>query len=335
MANEHDSLKEYMPNNEIGLNTSATIQSSLQRGALSFHGRSPVRLEWATAVSEIWISGNWSIQNNISATDYPSLIAYNASTDVRAFELRATAVSSMTFARNVSGTMTNFSTTLNTPAAEYRQLSNNVPFMIHLKNGNPGRVAFYFDNVLTYEEVGDFSTITNMSGVSFRSTGPGIIHRIARLVVADAPIAHHEFETLLPDGAGNSSDWGSGGHTRLSANGNVGLSSGIGMMNPFDPIQVNTTGQKHLSTYANMASLQANQGIYCVQLAAIGAIDSGATPTAISFLARHSSTDYTLDNMGITVGDGYASYQQFLYTNPAGGAWNTTDVNAIQFGVTT
>jgi hypothetical protein len=145
----------------------------------------------------------------------------------------------------------------------------------------------------------------------------------------------HDFDTLLPDGSGNSSDWGANGHTRLAASGPVGINSGIVMMNPYDPIQVNTTGQKHLSTYGNMGSVPANQQIYGVQLAAIGAIDAAATPTTVEFLARHASTDYTLDDMGITVGDGYKSYQQFLYTNPAGGAWNVTDINAIQFGVTT
>lgn len=334
MANEQDSLTRFIVNNEVGLVNSTNHQSSGQRGTLAYQGRSPLVLEWPTAVSEIWVSGLFGCNNNTSATDYPLVVAYSSS-NVDQFAARLTNSVAMTMARNVSGTMTNQTPTIHTPD-EYRVTTADAwDCMFHFKVGNPGRMAVYYSGALVFELTGDYSAMSNMKGIRIHSQSISTAQRVARLVVADAPVMYHQFDTLLPDGSGNSSDWGANGHTRLSAAGPIGLQSGLGMMNPYDPIAVNATGQKHLSTYENVGSLPANGEIYGVQLAAIGSIDSAATPTAISFLARHASTDYTLNNMGITVGDGYMSYQQFLYTNPAGGAWNSTDLNAIQFGVTT
>jgi hypothetical protein len=334
MADEQDSLAKYMPNNEIGLVTSSAHHSSTQRGTLAAQGRSPVRLEWATPVDEAWISGYFGFTNNASTSEFPIMTVYDAASDTSAIHVRATNSSTFAFARNVSGTMTNFSETLTTPS-EFRTVGTAIHTMFHFRFGVSGRIAVYFDNILFYERLGDYSSLTDFNGIGIRSPNASSVHRVARLVAASAPIVRQDFDTLLPDGAGNSSDWGSNGHTRLAASGPIGLSSGIGMMNPYDPIFTNSTGQKHLSTYGNMGSVGANQKIYGVSLAAIGSIDSAATPTTIEFLARHSSTDYTLDDMNISVGDGYCSYQQFLDLNPAGGAWNTTDINAIQFGVTT
>lgn len=333
VVNEHDSLKQFLLNNEQGLTASTGQHSSTQRGSLTYQARSPLVVEWPTAVSEIWISGMFGATSNLSATGYPLIAAYSAS-GVDQFAIRATTSRSITLARNISGTLTNLTPAIDTQT-ELRAVTAVWPLLVHFKVGNPGRIRVYFYNTLMYEWTGDYSAMSDMKGIRLHSQQTNAAQRVGRLVVANCPIFLHDFDTLRPNASGNSSDWDASGHTKLAASGPIGLSSGLGMMNPYDPIWTNSTGQKQLMNFENMGSVPANQGIYGVSIAAIGSIDSAATPTAIELLARHASTDYTLDDMVIVPGDGYMSYQQFLTTNPAGGAWNTTDINAIQFGVTT
>lgn len=336
VGDEQDSFFRQIINANTGYGTTAGFRSPGQRGNVQAQGKGPALLKWATAVDEVWVS-LFLGANTASSSVYPIINASDSSASETSFQLRASTSSSFTVWRNISGTLTQVGGLIPT-TADYRSASSPLPIAVQFKRGSSGAIRVYLSKTLVFEATGDFSTTPNgVDTVAFRGTAVDstTVWRFARMVVADGPVWDQDLDTLQPNGDGAVTQWAAGGHTRLSADGPTGANSGLGTFNPYNPIFTNASGQKQLNTFEDTSAVPAGLEIYGVQLAAIGSRDVSATPSAVNLLARHAGTDYTLNNMNLTAGDGYISAQQFLYTNPAGGSWNNSDIDAIQFGVTT
>lgn len=333
IGDEHDSYKRYAVFGETGFVTTTPYKSTGSRGAITAHGSMPARLEWSSAVDEIWVHGIFRLDTGAGSSNYPLLEVYNTSGDAPQFRATLTSAVEMTLYHSVGGTLTSLGTLAF--GGSYRSASNPIKLMFQFKRGASGAVRVYHENRIVFETTGSYSTPSQINGIAVHYYQGSAGSAVGRLLVSDGPLFNYAFDTLLPDADGALTQWESGAYSKLAASGVYGLNSGIGTAELKNPVHTNTAGQTQLSTFEDSESIPAYQEIKAVALSGMASLDTAATPTTVSFVARHSGTTYTLNSMGLTAGLGVIPYQQILETNPAGGAWTESAINAIEFGFKT
>lgn len=123
--------------------------------------------------------------------------------------------------------------------------------------------------------------------------------------------------TLEPDGAGNYSDF-DGDYSNLAG---FNLASVAGTDTANDRLS------SSLSAYGGEASPAGIRGVFAKAIAARG--DTG--PTTMKQFLRISSTDYegSAESLGVSL----SPYMEEWATNPAGGAWSTSDFASLEVGI--
>jgi hypothetical protein len=135
-----------------------------------------------------------------------------------------------------------------------------------------------------------------------------------------------EIEHILPDGAGNATQWSTlvGAATHWQA---VDESPAI----DDDTSYVETATNTHLDqfTYANLSSITGGSTVLGVQVNTQAKVDSGSA--TIRAVARESAVDSNGSN--VVLGTAWLNALEMWETNPnGGGAWTDTIINASEFG---
>lgn len=323
VADEQDSYYRYIirPNSAF----SATTKDTNARTAGITSGRVPALLRWSTGLSEVYVNVLSSF--GAPATSNAILFALrNQSSGNRIFDvINGSSGSALTVRYNLSGTMTDIAAVNLQGSAR----SNTSRYTLYFRRGSSGAIRLYYKGTLISEYTGNFSTPdTTMDELLIGGLNPTETFRPISVIVSDDLRIDTRLNTLVPNGTGNSSDW-TGDWNQLAAAGE----QGTGSANIFAPVHTNSINQKLLSAFGDIPTVLANHSIQAVAVSAMGALDSGSGVSSVSFLARQSSTDYTLNSMGLVAGDGFRGSQQILHTTPAGGAWTESDLNAMQFGM--
>jgi len=283
----------------------------------------PATVDLKSSVSECWVS--LLIQHptgNSSGAASPHIALHNSSTKKDAFRIAQTAAAVWTVYYNSSGTTY---TSIGTfPFPNSNTGTDAIRLAVFFKRGASGEVRVIFEGQEIARFTGTYNTVdTTWDFVTVRGTIDTTDTHVASLIVSSTLPHRYYFNTLLPSAAGNSSQW-DGSYADIDDGGVIDRNNAV---------STDTTSEKFLATYENMAALPSNRNIKAVVLSAAGDIDDASALASISLLARLSSTDYTLDSMGITPGDGLVSYQQVLAVDPATNAWTESNVNSIEFGV--
>lgn len=325
VTNEQDSFFRYVLSDTSAFDTLSTQRDTNARCVGRGQGRMPQLMRWDTALDEVYLSmyTTWIAPGTANSV---WIALREASSGTRCFDIVNSGTDALSIRYNNSGTMTS----LHTLSFGNALRNSSVParYTFYFKRGSSGVFRLYFKGVLLVEVTGNYTTSVQMNELLIAGPNPSESQRTGGFIVSDSMIVDHTLNTLIPTGAGNSSAW-NGDWNQLSANGD----RGTGSANVLNPVQTNGVNNKLLSTFTTMPSIIGNHSIRAVSVAAMGLIDSGASVSTVSLLARQSSTDYTLNSLNLTAGAGYSGYQQVLETPPAGGSWDATTLNAMQFGV--
>jgi len=308
-------------------NTQTSLKYPGQRGGVS--GTTTGSVIWtlvlSSAVSECWVHALMNPSTSTSTTT-PLISFYNSGTSKDALRILQTATSTADDA-NMSVRYNNTGTTY-TEIATFYFTSNatGAEIDIYFKRGASGVLKIFINGRLVVSETGNYSTVdTTWDTIRFGANSATAVE-YGGVIVADEPTLNMVLDHLSPNASGTYSDW-TGSYTDLAD------VTGAPAVNAATYIDSNTAAQKFSANYDTMDALATSREIKAVQLSARGIIESGSSITSVSFTSRHSSTDYTHNNLGLGTSD--ASARQVFALDPAGGAWSESDVNAIEFGVLT
>lgn len=283
----------------------------------------PAYLDIQTSVSECWVS--LLIQHptgNSSGASSPHISMRNSSTGKDAFRIAQTATGVWTVYYNNTGTTYTSIGTFPFPNSNSGADAERIA--IFFKRGASGQVRAFFAGQEIAAFSGTYNTVdTTWDTVVLRGTVNSVDSQIGSVIVSSTFPHRYYFDTLLPSAAGNSSQW-DGAYSDMDD---------AGVIDRNNAVTTDTSSEKFLATYENMSALPSNRDIKAVVLSAAADIDAASALASISLLARLSSTDYTLNSMGITPGDGLVTYQQVLSVDPATSAWTESNVNNIEFGM--
>ncbi len=277
-----------------------------------------LRLDLNTAVSEAWVHLHTYPSGARHDTE-PVMLWYDR-TNARGSLRWVTPSSTGSSSRHVLQVTSNGSSWTDIVEFIVPASSNNV-VDIYFKGGSSGEVKVFVGGQLQASATGNYAMQDSTFDAIIFGSAINSTHYWGSIIVASECTINWAVDTIEINGSGNSSDW-TGSYFDVYDS----------YYNEADYITTNSTGQKFLADLASMNSLPNGRNIKCVAIHARGLISSGAVST-VNFLARHSSTDYTLDDTGLVSGNGVASCEQILELNPAGGAWTKSDVDAFQAGV--
>jgi len=315
VANEQDSFQQCPHPN---FNTNA-VSSADYNIATRFGGNARVHL--GTSVSECWVHFSlYRIFPGVGSTTFPFLTLYNSSTGKDAFRIYNTATTAYFSCRyNSAGT------TYTTIASGASNTTNAVISVdLYFKRGASGALKLFVDRQLRIDTTGTYNTVdTTWDYLTLTGFITTMTWEYSNIIVSDVPMFDWEYQTLRPSAAGAVSGW-TGDYTDLLDN--------AGKIDATSAVFTDTASDSFTMSYENMVTPQANHDIKAVAIAASGSIDSAASISNIALYARHASTNYTLNNIGASAGNGPVRYSQVMELNPVSAQWSESDVNAIEFG---
>lgn len=277
-----------------------------------------IRLDLNTAVSEAWFHTHTYSSGASSDTNFVMYLAYNRTNSRPSVRWLTPSTGGNVNTHKIQYTSNG---TTWTDLVTFTMVSSpNQIIDIYFKGGSSGAIRVYQGGQLQASATGSYTlqdTTWDALVLSSASTGT---HYWGSIIVASENTINWSLNTIQPTAAGNSTAW-TGAYTDVDDT----------YYDEADFITTNTTGVKFLANLADI-TLPSGRIIKGVAASARGLISSGAV-ASIAFLARHSSTDYTYNNLGLTVGGGVASSQQIFELDPLGAAWTQTTVNALQLGV--
>lgn len=310
------------PNNTTGGSQTA-VKDTGQRGGIAGLSTNPYDLPHGS-LSEVWV--HFITRFPTSGTSIPCITLRNSSTGKDALQIYFRSISAggegLRIDYNHSGT--SYTTIQEIPwgGASTNNLMKTVD--IYFKNGATGALKVFFEGRLVLNLTGNYTTVDS-TWDTLRLYGPSPSTGIpyGGVIVADEPTLGMTLDHLSPNGSGSVSAW-SGNFNTLA---DVSVAPRIDLTNS---ISSNTPGQSFLATMED-TTVHASKEVRALQIAARGVIEAASSITSVSFLARESSTNYTLNNLGLGSSD--SSFQQILDLSPAGNAWTPTIVNALELGV--
>lgn len=320
---------EFFSNFFSGANTVHTLfKDDGQRGGIYSNATNIWFLDLPAGVSELWMRFHTTRSPSTSTTN-PILTFTNTSTGKDAFRVMGTP-SADTWRMTYNSVGTTYTTLADAPfPSGDGTVTHEV--VLYFKRGASGVLRLWIDDDLLIDITGTYNTVDTtwnrirFAGVS-TSTTTTLSHGFGGIVVADEPLYGFIVDHLSPSAAGTYSAW-TGSYTALADTTNAP------QVDTSTFITTNANGQKFSAAYEDTVALDGSREVACVAIAMRGIREAGSTPTGASFLSRHAGTDYTLNNLSLGGSD--SSFTQILATDPAGGAWTESSVNAIEFGVTT
>lgn len=316
-------------NNASALTTvgQTATKDSGQRGGFQTNFSNPLNVDFS-AIDDVWLRFQLGYIAGTSTSNAIVAVA-NSGTgkdSLRIFHTSGRSFPNLRFQYNSSGTTY---TTL--AEVDYWQNGEIADFVVHWKRGASGLLHVWMNGTKVINLSGAYNTPdTTFDRLFFRGTSTSTSTTImtvgAAVIVADTPLHGARVDHISPDGAGTYSEW-TGSYT------GVDDSAEAPYWNTSTDVNVNATAQRFLATYQSMDALDAAREIEAVQVAARGILESGSTPTVVSFFARLGGTDYTLNSL--TLGTAASNARQVLSADPASNPWTESNVNAVEFGVVT
>lgn len=317
VGNEQDSY-HYCPYVVFGTNACGPNTDFNAKG---FSG-TPYGLDFS-AVSECWVHMRF----------YRSLVAVG-STTIPVIALRNTTTGKDALRVHVVQTTGDLDFKYNNTGTTYTTIDsrsfgadNTIELDFYFKRGASGVLKAWSNRILIIDKTGTYNTVdTAWDRLVLQGNNLSVDEQFSDVMAGDAPMFGYSTQTLKPSAAGAVSGW-SGSYTSL-----IGVN---GAADDTTAVYTDTVADSFTTQLENMVTPAAYEQIYGVSISAIGAISDSASISAIAFYARHAATNYTLNSLGASAGDGPVRFQQFLANNPAGGAWSESDVNAFELGAIT
>lgn len=308
------------------LNTTSDVQTTVkdtgQRGGINASNTQVWDLTH-TSVSEVWVH---FIGRMVFSGSTPTIALRNTATGKNALQIlynTANSRNQLRIERNSTGT-----TYVNVADVDWNgsatASSGTHYFDMYFKNGASGVLKVWIDGRLVLDISGNYTTVdATWNCLRLASSSNGNANLFGGVIVADESTLGMSLDHLSPNGSGSVSAW-SGNFNALAD------TSVAPRMDLTTSISSNTAGQAFLATMEDTA-LHSSKDVRALQIAARGVIEAASSITSVSFLARESSTNYTLNDLGLT--STTSSYQQVLDTSPAGNVWTDSIVNDLELGV--
>lgn len=319
---------EFFSNFFSGATTHTLYKDQGQRGGVYSNATNIWHMDLASSIDEVWFRANVTRLPTTSATN-PAVAFTNTSTGKDAFRLMVTpSVDVLRATYNSVGTTYTTIADIPFPSADG---TVNHTLVIYFKRGSSGIFRAWLDDDLLVDVSASLNTVDanwnriRLGGPS-TSTTAVLSMGFGGIVVADEPLLGVSVDHLSPSAAGTYSEW-TGTYTALAD------VSGAPQVNTTTFVSTNANGQRFLAAYEDSLSVDASREIVCVGVAMRGILETGSTPTAASFLSRLGGVDYTLSGLSLSSSD--SSKTQIMALDPAGAAWTESNVNAVEFGVTT
>lgn len=308
------------------LNTTSDVQTVAkdtgQRGGIVAVNATPWDLLHAS-VSEVWMRMIMRFGSN-SSTTTPVFSFRNTSTGKDAFRCCFGNIggrNGLRFQYNDTGT--NYATINDTDWGGASAANSQKPIDIYFKSGASGVLRVFLNGRLALDLTGNYTTVdATWNALRLQSAGSSG-NSYGGVIIADEPTLGMTVDHLSPNGSGSVSTW-SGNFNSLAD------TSVAPRMDLTNSISSNTPAESFLATMED-TSTHASKEVRALQIAARGILEAASGISSVSFLARESGTNYTLDNLGLT--SSASSFQQVLNSSPAGNAWSDSIVNAIELGV--
>lgn len=298
-----------------------------QRGGIYANATNIWHIDLASGLGEMWLRFKTTRLPTTSTTN-PILMFTNTSTGKDA--LRVFAITNqLRVSYNSSGTTYTVLSEFDFPSPDGNAHTHEV--IVYFKRGASGILKIWVDDALLVNLSGTYNTVdTTWNRIRFAgsstSTSVSLATAFGGVVIADESLHGFQLDHLSPSAAGTYSEW-TGSYTSLAD------VTGAPQIDTATDVNTNATAKRFLASFEDMSAISDCREIFAVQLAARGILETGSTPTTVSYFARLSSTDYTLNSLGL--GSSALSYQQLLTVDPSSASWTASNVNAIEFGVTT
>jgi len=214
---------------------------------------------------------------------------------------------------------------------DFRPVINTVyKIDIHcLIHDTTGRFAFYIDDILIEEFIGDTNLYASSQVDNLKLTGPQASHSAARavhfseVVVADEPTIGWRVATIVPDADGNTVGEWTGGWADVDEI----TASDADNLNSTASNDTETMGATNLSTPA-----AALVEYVAMVLQARVKDDAGSSPLQFQFIVRTGGTDYFSST--IALGSSYSHEENVWAVNPGTtNPWTASEIDAIELGV--
>jgi hypothetical protein len=214
-------------------------------------------------------------------------------------------------------------TTLASTTIGIQATSTTAIWDVYIKLGNPGSFRLYTNNVPRAALAGiDLSFVSAIDKIRFQCYG-GTSNQdsnFSEVIVADWNTLGSKLVTKTPDANGTYTEWTGAGYTLIDE-----VVAGTDFMT--SP----TADQRFSFSSADFPVLASGESIENVRLAYRANRDA-AGPQNINGFARVSSTDYHASDQTLNVAPTLSRYVDWA-TNPAGGAWTVSALNAAEFGL--
>jgi len=192
---------------------------------------------------------------------------------------------------------------------------------VYLKLGNPGTLKVYIDNVKVYGDATlnlSVGGITGLDNIRLENSKTGSLDAyMSEVIVADECTLGSKIVARPPTGNGTYTTWtgafGDYDETAPDALYALGVAD----------------GDRESFTFAAFTALAAGESIGLVKLSTYTNRDV-AGPQHFNHFIRRSSTDY--DSADKNPGTTASWFHDTWDTDPAGGAWTITNLNAAEFG---
>lgn len=299
-----------------------------QRGGVYSNATNRWQLNLTSSATELWVRYITQGVAGFSSTN-PVFAISNYSTNKDALRLHAVSANTYRFTYNSSGTT--YTTIVDFSYPTSNGTIYNSEIVIYFKRGASGVLKMWVDDCLLVDLSGNYSTVdatfncVRFGGYS-TSTTTAASQPLGGVILSDESPHGKTINHISPDNTGNYSSW-TGSYTALADN------TGAPQIDTTTTISVNANSQKFTTSYEDLSALVSEREVEAVQLAARGIIEAASTPSAVYFISRLSSTDYTHDSLLLS--STASSYKQVFPLDPLGASWTVTNINSIEFGVTT
>lgn len=193
--------------------------------------------------------------------------------------------------------------------------------------GNPGAIFIYRNAVLLASVTGlNLDWESSVDSIHFPIWQRGSssfdieYHRLSEIIIAhNTPTIGAKVVTRPPTGAGEYSDWTSGVYTDVDE-----------LVPDANIMTSDTADQRASFTHDAFTALTGAEYIGAAQVSA-WALRNTVGPQNLNLFSRIGTTDYDGSDQEPSLL--YNSHRHFLLNNPAGGAWDISDLNAAEFGI--